>query len=68
MRGLVALQDVKPHQQLLSVPFSNIYMSAPEHELELHWSAEMALRLLKERVECKQANGEGDYKAVYSPG
>lgn len=61
VRGLVALQDVKPNQLLLSVPFSKIYMSAPEHELELHWSAEMALRLLEHQHGCKKSHDEGQF-------
>jgi hypothetical protein len=59
MRGLVALRDIQPNQLLLSVPFQKIYMSAPEHELELHWAAEMAARLLGHMAECKQANKQG---------
>ncbi|GFR43414.1 hypothetical protein Agub_g4495, partial [Astrephomene gubernaculifera] len=46
-RGLVALADVAPGEVLLSVPLSRVFSSQPNSEL--HWSADMALRLLRAR-------------------
>ncbi|GIL67250.1 hypothetical protein Vafri_20683 [Volvox africanus] len=44
-RGLIALSDVAPGEILLSVPLTRVFTSQPDSEL--HWSAEMAVRLLR---------------------
>ncbi|KAG2445278.1 hypothetical protein HYH02_008745 [Chlamydomonas schloesseri] len=51
-RGLVALRDVGPGETLLSVSMDRVFCSEPESEL--HWSADMALRLLKARHAASQ--------------
>ncbi|KAL6765411.1 hypothetical protein V8C86DRAFT_797283 [Haematococcus lacustris] len=50
-RGLVATMDIAPHTIILSVPWDRIFKSQvqPESVLQMHWSAEMAVRLLVER-------------------
>ncbi len=53
-RGLVVLRDVEEGETLLSVPFSRLFMSPTEEELDTHWAAGMALRLLDERAKCKR--------------
>ncbi|KAF8065588.1 hypothetical protein HT031_003189 [Scenedesmus sp. PABB004] len=47
-RTLVALRDVQPGEVLLAVPMEHVFVSQPTDELEMHWAAEMALRLLRE--------------------
>ncbi|GLI70349.1 hypothetical protein VaNZ11_015310 [Volvox africanus] len=44
-RGLIAISDVAPGEILLSVPLTRVFTSQPDSEL--HWSAEMAVRLLR---------------------
>ncbi|GLC44731.1 hypothetical protein PLESTB_000970800 [Pleodorina starrii] len=46
-RGLVAAVDVAGGETLLSVPLTRVFTSDPDSDL--HWSAEMALRLLRAR-------------------
>ncbi|GFH14918.1 SET domain-containing protein, partial [Haematococcus lacustris] len=41
--------DIAPHTIILSVPWDRIFKSQPESALQMHWSAEMAVRLLVER-------------------
>ena len=53
-RGLVATHDVPPGGVLLSVPLSRVFTSKPYGELEMHWAAEMGLRLLQERAKCRR--------------
>ncbi|KAG2439439.1 hypothetical protein HXX76_004795 [Chlamydomonas incerta] len=51
-RGLVALRDVGPEETLLSVSMDRVFCSEPDSEL--HWSADMGLRLLKARHASRQ--------------
>lgn len=49
-RCLVAAEDVPATGSvLLSVPIDRVFASQPAGELEIHWAAEMALRLLQAR-------------------
>lgn len=52
-RGLVASADLGPGQTILRVPLTKVFSSASEEQLELHWSADLALRLLREVAACK---------------
>uniref|UniRef100_A0A383V998 SET domain-containing protein n=1 Tax=Tetradesmus obliquus TaxID=3088 RepID=A0A383V998_TETOB len=48
-RCLVAVQDIAADEVLLSVPTDRVFASQAADDLQMHWAAEMGLRLLQER-------------------
>ncbi|KAF6251907.1 hypothetical protein COO60DRAFT_577679 [Scenedesmus sp. NREL 46B-D3] len=58
-RCLIAVQDIAADEVLLSVPTDRVFASQTAEDLEVHWAAEMGLRLLQERHACRNSSSKG---------
>ncbi|KAF6253661.1 hypothetical protein COO60DRAFT_1703728 [Scenedesmus sp. NREL 46B-D3] len=58
-RCLVAVQAIAADEVVLSVPTDRVFASQAAEDLEVHWAAEMGLRLLQERHACRNSSSKG---------